>query len=743
MPVRALWALISVALLVLAMFNDRSFVEALDLPVIGDSSLAVVAGSELSISGSGFGDRTLPSEVRITGIGDQGIVVDALAPSVVSWSDEAIVVQVPDGMPSGSILVVVGGVASNLVELRVYRLASRPLPVSPGTNAHPLTLAVGPDSRVWVLEEFHTQLKFLAPGTTPSSNAVAIPQAAEGIFGSSSNGDMRTRVSELGEDVDVAADGSIWFTQGGASFYAGNQPNSSRIVQFTPWNGRFACYPVPTDSSEVVGVAVDSARGRVWYSEHSVRNGKAISSFIPATALNDCSWTPSSPTRPEICTNGQPTGCHTRYDLPAPFRVPTHLVLDASGYVWFGQGWFDAISRLNPADGMVLDLPLPERLVSTGDGFWVGSNAWELSFDPHGDLWVTEFFDATLTRVRLSSNPPEACTVLTAAGSNPCMDHVLVASDGTDGRTMHSVAASSTGRVWFTRSDPARIAFVDTADPLSVVGIQGLITPSPLAGGIAEDPITGDVWFTQFDNGSVGHLMFAGRDGDGLHDTIDNCPDLYNPNQENADDDRIDLSPFGRPFSDVTWPLHDRIGDACDDDADNDGLPNIAEAAFPSSLCPTASGPTSSVLRDSDGDLVLDGAECLLGADPASASSVPTRYPPNDPDRDFLATFIEVLLGSNPDAPDTDGDGLLDGAEVRGFGSDPLRSNSDGDECSDAKEAASVNSDRRVSSGDQVLVASSYGLAGSQHYAPAFDANRDGAINSTDILFLARQYGGC
>ena len=267
------------------------------------------------------------------------------------------------------------------------------------------------------------------------------------------------------------------------------------------------------------------------------------------------------------------------YSFHPRFGTPTHLVLDAEGFVWFGQGWYDAISRLDPGDGSVLDLPLPARVVHTGDGNWVGSNPWELSFDPTGDLWVTEFFDATLTRVRLSSEPAEGCAALTAAGTNPCIDEVLVASNGTDGRSMHTVAASSTGRVWFGVSDPAEIGFVDVESPLRVVEVQGIVTQSQKIGGIAEDPVSGDVWFTQFDDGSVGHLMFAGGDGDGLYDAVDNCPGIYNPGQENADDDRVDLAAFGRPFSDMTWPRHDKAGDICDDDADNDGLSNTVGIA--------------------------------------------------------------------------------------------------------------------------------------------------------------------
>ena len=44
------------------------------------------------------------------------------------------------------------------------------------------------------------------------------------------------------------------------------------------------------------------------------------------------------------------------------------------------------------------------------------------------------------------------------------------------------------------------------------------------------------------------------KDGDGIVDQVDNCPDDFNPSQADHDSDM--------------W------GDACDDDDDNDGIPD-------------------------------------------------------------------------------------------------------------------------------------------------------------------------
>ena len=42
-----------------------------------------------------------------------------------------------------------------------------------------------------------------------------------------------------------------------------------------------------------------------------------------------------------------------------------------------------------------------------------------------------------------------------------------------------------------------------------------------------------------------------------------------------------------------------------------------------------------------------------------------------DSDGDGLSNLQEAQLGTNPNVPDTDGDALLDGAEVMRFGTDP------------------------------------------------------------------------
>jgi hypothetical protein len=102
----------------------------------------------------------------------------------------------------------------------------------------------------------------------------------------------------------------------------------------------------------------------------------------------------------------------------------------------------------------------------------------------------------------------------------------------------------------------------------------------------------------------------ADTDGDGVADTLDNCPQDPNPGQTDTDGDGA--------------------GDACDNDIDGDGLDNATELSL----------ATDPMNPDSDGDGLTDGEE------------------------------VNLYL-TDPVKPDSDGDYLNDGVEVNVYGSDP------------------------------------------------------------------------
>ena len=106
---------------------------------------------------------------------------------------------------------------------------------------------------------------------------------------------------------------------------------------------------------------------------------------------------------------------------------------------------------------------------------------------------------------------------------------------------------------------------------------------------------------------------------------------MYNPDQKNSDGGR---RPNGSkiPGEWASNPAQDKMGDACDPDNDNDGLPDSQES---DATCPYR------LYADSDGDTVLDGFEVATGFDPCNTALKPGWEGGSDLDGDGLQDGLE------------------------------------------------------------------------------------------------------
>ena len=155
------------------------------------------------------------------------------------------------------------------------------------------------------------------------------------------------------------------------------------------------------------------------------------------------------------------------------------------------------------------------------------------------------------------------------------------------------------------------------------------------------------------------------KDEDGIENSQDNCPDRYNPNQEDTDRDTVgdicDLRPETLGPSrcqDIDGLLNETTYNGCLEDTDNDTVPNYGD------LCHWVADEVSEdgIPVDSDEDLVPDACDrCPDRQAEPFADFLGKDQTIKDTDEDGVDTSCDNCPeDSNTDQQDLDEDGVGD-----------------------------------------------------------------------------------
>jgi len=100
----------------------------------------------------------------------------------------------------------------------------------------------------------------------------------------------------------------------------------------------------------------------------------------------------------------------------------------------------------------------------------------------------------------------------------------------------------------------------------------------------------------------------------------------------------------------------------------------------------------ASLLFMNRANALKQATQTQLAMNLAATAAAETVIAQSDSDNDGLTNAEEIALGTDPNNPDTDGDGLKDGDEVKKYGTNPKNKDTDGDTLPDGQEVLGCTS---------------------------------------------------
>ena len=275
--------------------------------------------------------------------------------------------------------------------------------------------------------------------------------------------------------ITVGSDGNLWFTESSENLPA-------QIGRITP-AGDVTEFPVECNFCILTDI-VQGPDDVLYYTSNEDELGRITTdgTSLPAVQMPDTDVLAGS-----LAVHGDdvwitdfnnhsvwrydiPTGQFTQYVPPTPGASPSDVAVDASGIVWFTESGASQIGRLDPATGVITEIPtsnVPRDITVATDG----------------QVWFTSRFT------------PQAVSRL-----NPATNEITVfpvASGGPQG-----IASSPDGSVWFTLTTKGNIARIAN---------DGVITETKIVKGSEPFGITvdaeGDPWYTMMSANKIAEFQ--------------------------------------------------------------------------------------------------------------------------------------------------------------------------------------------------------------------------------------------